>query len=245
MLHDEVIPAIRNVIYDTYANLPSSGISVGDLGYATDRLVLYRWSGSAWQAVTISCRSGVAGSIGTATDYPAGSLYFATDTSVLYQQQGGSWVSIVAAAVTLEPAASDVLKNSNDTERTTNSTSYIKLKEIKVNEAFDGVMRIKFDIHDGAGFAVYGRIYKNGSPIGTEQTTQSGTYVTKSEDFTVALVADDLLQIYSKSANSGNYALIRNFRLYYSYKLASVNGNDAEDTVLFEMTAISTTNQDP
>ncbi len=45
------IPRIRRVIYDTYANLPTTGLFEGDLGYATDQLALYRWSGAAWQAI--------------------------------------------------------------------------------------------------------------------------------------------------------------------------------------------------
>jgi len=94
-LESLVIPSIRNVIYAAYASLPTSGVTVGDLGYATDRKVLYRWSGSAWQPIGISSRSGAAADIGTASDYPAGSLYQATDTSTLYMQIGGSWTAIV------------------------------------------------------------------------------------------------------------------------------------------------------
>ena len=48
------IPQLRRVYYDTYANLPTVGVKTGDLGYATDLLVLYRWSGAAWQAITMS-----------------------------------------------------------------------------------------------------------------------------------------------------------------------------------------------
>jgi len=48
----KTIPILRRCFYDTYANLPTSGINVEDLGYATDMLTLYRWSGTAWQAVT-------------------------------------------------------------------------------------------------------------------------------------------------------------------------------------------------
>ncbi len=46
------IPRMRAVHYDTYANLPTTGLFVGDLGYANDNLVLYRWSGAAWQAIS-------------------------------------------------------------------------------------------------------------------------------------------------------------------------------------------------
>lgn len=51
---DEVttIPKIRRVFKATYANLPTTGISAEDLGYATDQTILYRWSGAAWEAIT-------------------------------------------------------------------------------------------------------------------------------------------------------------------------------------------------
>lgn len=48
------IPKIIRVFYDTYANLPVTGVKTGELGYATDYKTLYRWSGAAWQTVSIS-----------------------------------------------------------------------------------------------------------------------------------------------------------------------------------------------
>ena len=49
----DTIPKIRNVYYDTKSNLDAlTGLSVGDLGYATDQKILYRWSGSAWQIIS-------------------------------------------------------------------------------------------------------------------------------------------------------------------------------------------------
>lgn len=89
------IPYIRRVFYATYANLPVAGLRIGDLGYATDRLVFYRWSGAAWQAVTIHSSSGTAANIPVAADLPEGSLYYATDTKVLSQIQAGAWVDIM------------------------------------------------------------------------------------------------------------------------------------------------------
>lgn len=46
------IPKVRQVYYTTYAALPTTGVAIGDLGYATDTLRLYRWSGAAWQPIT-------------------------------------------------------------------------------------------------------------------------------------------------------------------------------------------------
>ncbi|PKN94312.1 MAG: hypothetical protein CVU43_24605, partial [Chloroflexi bacterium HGW-Chloroflexi-5] len=94
-----VIPLLRKVIYDTYANLPVSGISEGDLAFASDRIVLYRWDGSAWVAITISSRHGNKANIGNAADYPESSLYQADDEGKLYMLVSGAWVPIVVPTV--------------------------------------------------------------------------------------------------------------------------------------------------
>jgi len=88
------IPYTRKVYYATYANLPITGVKVGDLGYATDRLVFYRWSGAAWQPVTIHSSSGTAANIPAAADLPEGSLYHETDTGLTKQVQTGAWATI-------------------------------------------------------------------------------------------------------------------------------------------------------
>lgn len=90
-----VIPKIRKVYYTTYANLPTTGLTIGDLGYATDRKVLYEWDGSAWQPITIYSGSGTAASIPDAANLPDGSIYYETDTYKTKQVQSGAWVAIV------------------------------------------------------------------------------------------------------------------------------------------------------
>lgn len=47
------IPKVRRTFYDTYANLPVTNIAQEDLGYATDLKTLFRWSGTAWQPISI------------------------------------------------------------------------------------------------------------------------------------------------------------------------------------------------
>ena len=88
------IPRTRNVSYAAYASLPTTGLKAGDLGFATDRLVFYRWSGAAWQAITFHSSSGLAAAIPTAADLPNGSIYFETDTTLLKQVQAGAWVTL-------------------------------------------------------------------------------------------------------------------------------------------------------
>lgn len=92
----ETIPISRLSVsyYLTYANLPTTGVRTGELAYTTDRRVLYRWSGSAWQAITISSSSGTAANIPNAATLPDGSIYYETDTTSTKQTQAGVWVII-------------------------------------------------------------------------------------------------------------------------------------------------------
>lgn len=49
---ETVIPKKRNVFYTTKAAFPTSGLSEGDLAFATDEEKLYRWDGSStWDEV--------------------------------------------------------------------------------------------------------------------------------------------------------------------------------------------------
>lgn len=239
-----IIPTMRQVIYDTYASFPTSGLSIGDLAWATDRKCLYRWSGSAWESVSISSRHGLYADRGNAADYPESSLYQADDMSTLYMVVSGAWVAVSIYNMTFSFGASDVLKNSDDTAKSTTATSYTKLKEVKVNEAYSGIMRIKFDLKLSSTGTGYGKIYKNGVAIGTEQTITVTSYTTFSEDLALTLVANDLLQVYCKGVG-GDTVYVQNLRFYYSNRVNVLNGQTVESTLLVTVAAISTTNQDP
>jgi len=91
------IPQRVNIYYDTYANIAAIvGMKAQDLAFATDRIVLYRYSGAAWQPITISSRNGADAAKGVATDYPESSLYQAEDTNKLYMVMSGAWVYVSA-----------------------------------------------------------------------------------------------------------------------------------------------------
>jgi len=107
---------------------------------------------------------------------------------------------------------SDNVKVSDDTEESTGSDTYAKVKEIRI--AFTGKMRVSFDLKSSDGATVYGRIYKNGTALGTERSTTSTTYVTYTED--LEFDGDDLIQVYAKTASAGGgTADIRNFRVKF------------------------------
>lgn len=122
--------------------------------------------------------------------------------------------AIAAHAVGLrhfpDALAGDELEVSADTERSTPSNTYVKLKEIRL--ARDGVYRIKFDLKRVNGSATgYGQIYKNDTAIGTEQFTSSTTYLEKSEDI-AGWSAGDLLQLYARCVNPTVF--VQNLRVY-------------------------------
>ena len=80
--------------YLPYASLPTTGVRTGELGYATDRLVLYRWSGTAWQSLTIYSSSGTLANRPNAATLPNGSIYYETDTATTDQVVAGAWIAI-------------------------------------------------------------------------------------------------------------------------------------------------------
>jgi len=128
-------------------------------------------------------------------------------------------------------AVSTTLQHSSDTEKTTNSATYVKLKEILINNDYDAI-RIKFDIQSSNNNNnTYGRIYKNGVAIGTEQASGLGGYVTKSEDFNNDFKVGDLLQLYGRRESASDDCDVKNFRIYYD--------NDIQELIATD------TNQDP
>lgn len=91
----------------------------------------------------------------------------------------------------------------NDDEQYTEETSYAKVKEIVLGAALNGTIRIKFDLkaiqsdpeQDAAD--VYAKIYRNGTALGTQRQTNSGDYVTYSEDLNTGWEAGGSMQIYA------------------------------------------------
>lgn len=106
----------RAVYYDTYANIMAlTGLYAGDLGCISDHAYEVRWNGSSWDAVSISCKSGLTSNIPTVGEVPVGSLYNATDTGITYQKQGTVWVAILANNLTktIVKPADEIVNNSN------------------------------------------------------------------------------------------------------------------------------------
>ena len=115
----------------------------------------------------------------------------------------------------------DYLLLSADTERTSNSTSYAKVKEITLG--IKGTIRIKFDMKAelSSDRTAYAKIYRNDVAVGTEQTQSNNVYTTKSEDISGWNIGDKL-QLYIKNSQSDWPAYAKNLRLYASNVCNSV-----------------------
>ena len=112
----------------------------------------------------------------------------------------------------LAQSAGDMLVSTNTTERTTSSTSDVKLKETTWNLT-TSTLRITFELKSSTGNAVYGTIYKNGSIVGTLQSTTSMSYVTFTEDI-AGFTVGDLVQVYVRRGASAADAYIKNLNIY-------------------------------
>lgn len=97
-VENQTIPRTTRVFNATYANLPTAQLREGELGYATDRKVLYRWSGAAWVSLTIYTGIGNEADAPAAATLPDGSFYYCSDTSKYLQVSGGAWVTGWSAA---------------------------------------------------------------------------------------------------------------------------------------------------
>jgi len=156
--------------------------------------------------------------------------------------------SQLANIFAFDTVASDNIRNSNDASKQTRMEDYTKIKEIKIDSDFIGAtkgVRVAFRLAASptGGTTRYAKIYKNGSPIGTERST-TGLGTDYDEDFS-GFVAGDLIQVYAKSGSfsSGHYAVVSNFRLKYDYVISSILKELM--TPLATTHAYPTTNQDP
>ena len=80
----------------------------------------------------------------------------------------------------------------------------------------NSLFRFKFDINDngGSGHTVYGKIYRNGVAIGSEQSTNSQTPVTKTQDINIQdWNIGDVLQVWGKRADSYGACKVEKFTL--------------------------------
>lgn len=112
-------------------------------------------------------------------------------------------------------AASANVRNSHDAEATSVSATYVKAKTITITNGLVGAARFLFDLKTSDILkTAYGRVYRNGVALGTEQTEVGLAYVIKSEDRTQTWNPGDTAELWIHNDGVGTTS-VQNFRLAY------------------------------
>jgi len=156
-------------------------------------------------AITIADNGGIKSGTsfpGSPVDYQ---FFYRTDLSTLYHYDSG-WNAIASLP---DYASGNYVDASAPSEVSNNDTSYAKAKELTpVVRA--GTIKVAFDLKRD-GNTCYGKIYKNGSPVGTERSNTSSSYVEYTEDITVAV--GDVISIYCKISDGGSNYFVKDLEI--------------------------------
>lgn len=178
--------------------------TIGDLLYASATGVLSKLPDVAVGQVLVS------GGVGDAPAWSASPTFTGTVKAAGFIGIG------VQVPHLINKVASANLRNSHDAEATSVATAYTKAKTITLTNGLVGQQRFLFDIKTAGGAATaYGKIYRNGVALGTEQTDITGGYVTKSEDITQTWNPGDTCELWVKTSNAGQIVSVQNFRIAY------------------------------
>lgn len=145
------------------------------------------------------------GSFKHGTSFPGsprtGDWFYRTDLNVAYVYTGSTWLA--QSGITSYAAGDYLIAGPSRFTNMNSVTTYTKIAELYLPRG--GTLRIKFSLgNNDGGVTAYGRIYRNGSAVGTERTTGASPLIDQSEDIS-GWAAGDLLQLYAKvSASSGS-----------------------------------------
>lgn len=127
---------------------------------------------------------------------------------------GTSGVPAWGTVITPYAAGTTLLAAANTTDVTgVGDTSNHKVKSIVVVRP--GTISTSFDISTTGAVTCHGRIYRNGSPVGTDRTTTLPTFVTFTEDI-AGWSQGDTCELWIQETNAGQIMSARNFQLFAS-----------------------------
>ena len=146
------------------------------------------------------------GSLLSGTAFPSPGLtsqmFYRTDLNKAYIYDGASWNELGAS---IDYTAGSQTEGTATTERSTNAGTYTKIKQF-TPVTRGGIVTVSYQMKtDNVGNTAYAKVYVNGVAAGAENTTNSDSYVDKS-DASITVVRGDVVQIYAK----GNYAYVKN-----------------------------------
>lgn len=114
-----------------------------------------------------------------------------------------------SASVIFSAATTYVVSNGMNTARNLDTGTYTKIKELQLSSFISGSMRCTWDMHcDGTGTA-FSKVYVNDIAVGVEKTTTSATFVSFTDDVSVA--QGDKIELYIKNSTPLRDVYIRNF----------------------------------
>ena len=113
-----------------------------------------------------------------------------------------------------DPSSATPLQISSDSRKYTASTSYEKVKEIKIPKG--GTLRIAFTLEKNQNADAYGVICRNGNMVGTQRTIGSGSNPSEFFQDISGWTENDLCQIYCRTTHALYQASVFNFRIYAS-----------------------------
>lgn len=138
-------------------------------------------------------------------------------------------ISTVSSAYNI--TSSGTLEYSNDTEQTVSVGPYTLLKTIQMDRNYTGSWTIGFDMRGQFDYyATYGKIYKNGLPIGIEQMYIYSSWATFNQTFTnITINNTDTIELWGYRISYLGY--VRDFRIYFDYDPTTLYNpiNNSED----------------
>lgn len=246
--------------FDAYGYERAGRVYKTDASFDDERTTQYLGFADAAATAGNNVNINIAGKQTGLTGLTAGSDYYLSDTEGEISTSAGTNKITVGRAISttelllyilgeLTPVeettvVSDTNSWPNDAEKSSDSLTYVKIKEILLNEDLS-VVRIYFQHKaTSSGPIGYAKIYKNGVAIGTERSQAGSAWISYNEDF-ANLVNGDLIQIYVKSTLAGYGSFIKSFQLHFDRKVNKLNNVALSTLVLFTPFDTNPTNQDP
>ena len=190
---------------------PTTGILPGTLYFATDTQKLYRYDGTNW--VYVKTMASFLDLLDTPNSYDGQAKKILV---VNLEENAMEFSNIPSHIHSKNYVISNDIYFANDDSVTITGNTYQKAKEVTVDLDFpyNTVLRIYFEICSISGFqTVYGRIYRNDTPYGTERS--ANLYAWSCAGFTedLAFNPGDKIQIYARTSHPLGQVVVKNFRI--------------------------------
>lgn len=199
------------------ADVITLALSPAPASYSQPLSIRFKASGTNTTAVSINvnglgARDLVKVSAGTLAPLTAGDLVSGGFYDISYDGTQFVLVSSAAEDTNTISAGSFVIGGSDIDELINGTTAIIYTRAgPRFYMPWSGVVSTSFQLRNsgGVGISVYGRIYKNGTGVGTARVTTSTSFVTYSENISVS--AGDYIELYLTHGGGTGVAQVKDF----------------------------------